>query len=57
MNETIKHPLIRAFLDAPLSGPEIETKSSSCEALPPYVIRSVLSSGLASPTLKATRSS
>jgi precorrin isomerase len=27
MNETIKRPLIRAFLDAPLSGPEIETKS------------------------------
>ena len=27
MNETIKRPLIRAFLDAPLSGPEIEAKS------------------------------
>jgi len=27
MNETDKRPLIRAFLDAPLSGPEIETKS------------------------------
>jgi precorrin-8X/cobalt-precorrin-8 methylmutase len=27
MNETVRRPLIRAFLDAPLSGPEIETKS------------------------------
>jgi precorrin-8X/cobalt-precorrin-8 methylmutase len=27
MNETVQRPLIRAFLDAPLSGPEIETKS------------------------------
>lgn len=27
MNEIVHRPLIRAFLDAPLSGPEIETKS------------------------------
>ena len=27
MNETIKRPLIRAFLEAPLSGPEVEAKS------------------------------
>ena len=27
MNETDQRPLIRVFLDAPLSGPEIETKS------------------------------
>jgi precorrin isomerase len=27
MNETLKRPLIRAFLEAPLSGPEIEAKS------------------------------
>ena len=27
MNETPERPLIRAFLDAPLSGPEIEAKS------------------------------
>ena len=27
MNENDRRPLIRAFLDAPLSGPEIETKS------------------------------
>ena len=27
MNETAKRPSIRAFLDAPLSGPEIEARS------------------------------
>jgi len=27
MNETLRRPLIRAFLEAPLSGPEIEAKS------------------------------
>jgi len=27
MNETVKRPWIRAFLDAPLSGPEIEARS------------------------------
>jgi precorrin isomerase len=27
MNETVKRPSIRAFLDAPLSGPEIEARS------------------------------
>jgi precorrin-8X/cobalt-precorrin-8 methylmutase len=27
MNETLRRPLIRAFLEAPLSGPEVEAKS------------------------------
>jgi len=38
MNETIKRPLIRAFLDAPLSGPEIEAKSMEIidREAPPY---------------------